>query len=61
MEGICELQHYLVPLLMQHGPSHVLVIIVSHMVILLLDCIHKKSQVGSTPDIPESYVEFFSQ
>jgi hypothetical protein len=42
MEGIFELWHCLVPFLMQRGPSHVLVIIVSHRVILLLDRTHKK-------------------
>jgi hypothetical protein len=42
MESICELWNYLAPFLMQCGPSHVPVIIVSHRVILLLDRIHKK-------------------
>jgi hypothetical protein len=49
MEGICELWHFLVSLLMQRGPSHVLVIIVSHRVILLLDHIHKKIPSGIGP------------
>jgi hypothetical protein len=34
---------------MQHGPSHVLVIIVSHKVILLLDHIHKQIPSGLDP------------
>jgi hypothetical protein len=41
MEGIGELQHYLTPLLMQHGPSHVLVFIVANRVIFFLDNIYK--------------------
>jgi hypothetical protein len=41
VEGIFELQHYLFPLLMQRSPSHILVIIVSHRLVLLLDRIHK--------------------
>jgi hypothetical protein len=49
MEGICELQHCLASLLMQRGPSHVLVIIVSHRVILLLDRIHKQIPSGLGP------------
>jgi hypothetical protein len=49
MEGICEFQHCVVPLLIQHGPSHVLVIIVSHGVILFLDNIHKKIKSGLGP------------
>jgi hypothetical protein len=40
MEGIGELWHYLAPLLMQCGPSHVLVFIVSNRVILFLDRIY---------------------
>jgi hypothetical protein len=49
MEGICELWHFFVLLLMQCGPSHVLVIIVSHRVILLLDRIHKNLPSGIGP------------
>jgi hypothetical protein len=49
MEGIGELWHYLAPLLPQCGPSHVLVIIVANRVILFLDRIHKKIQVGLDP------------
>lgn len=61
MEGICELQHYLVPLVRQRGPSLVLVIIVSHRVIFLLDHIHKKYQVVSAPNILDYSMEFFSE
>jgi hypothetical protein len=61
MEGIGELRNYLAPLLPQCGPSHVLVLIVSNRVILFLYRIHKNSQVGSTPYIPNSSVELFSQ
>jgi hypothetical protein len=39
----------LAPLLMQRGPSHVLVIIVSNRVIFLLDHIHKKIPSGLNP------------
>jgi hypothetical protein len=46
MEGICELWHYLFPLLTHYGPSHVLVIIVFNRVILFLDGIHKKIPNG---------------
>jgi hypothetical protein len=49
MEGIFELWHYLVLLLMHLGPSHVLVIIISHKVILFLDHIHKKIPSGIDP------------
>jgi hypothetical protein len=41
MECIFELQQYLAPLLLQCGPSHVLVTIVTNRVILFLDHIHK--------------------
>jgi hypothetical protein len=34
---------------MQHGPYHVLVIIVFHRIILFLDHIHKKNSSGITP------------
>jgi hypothetical protein len=49
MEGIGELWHYLAPLLLQCGPSHVLVFIVSNKVILFLDHIHKKIPSGIDP------------
>jgi hypothetical protein len=49
MEGIGELWHSLAPLLMQHGSSHVLVIIVTNTVILFLDRIHKKIPSGLGP------------
>jgi hypothetical protein len=49
MEDIGELRHYLVPLLMQHGPSHVLVVIVTNKVILFIDRIHKKFSNGINP------------
>jgi hypothetical protein len=61
MEGIGEIQHILAPLLMQRGPSHVLVVIVTNRVILFLDHIHKKYQVGSTPYIPDFSMEVCSQ
>jgi hypothetical protein len=49
MEGICELRHSLVLLLMWRGPSHVLVIIIFPKVIFLLDRIHKKIPSGLSP------------
>jgi hypothetical protein len=49
MKGIGELRHYLAPLLMQCGPSHVLVFIVANRVILFLDHIHKKISGGLGP------------
>ena len=49
MEDIGELRNYLVPLLTQHGPSHVLVVIVTNKVILFLDYIHKKIPSGLRP------------
>jgi hypothetical protein len=49
MEIICELRHYLAPLLPQCGPSHVLVFIVTNRVILFLDRIHKKIPSGLNP------------
>jgi hypothetical protein len=49
MEGICELYHFFSPLLMQSGPSHVLVVIVTNRVILILDHIHKKISSGLDP------------
>ena len=48
-EGIGELLHCLDPLLLQCGPSHVLVIIVANRVILFLYCIHKKIPSGLDP------------
>jgi hypothetical protein len=49
MEGIGELQNFLAPLLLQCGPSHVLVLIVSNRVILFLYRIHKKNPSGLDP------------
>jgi hypothetical protein len=49
MEGIDELCHYLAPLFLQCGPSHVLVFIISNRVILFLDRIHKKIASGIDP------------
>jgi len=49
IEGICELQHSLVPLLTQCGPSRVLVVVVSNKVILFLDGIHKRFPSGLSP------------
>jgi hypothetical protein len=59
MEGIGELWNFLAPLLLQCGPSHVLVLIVANRVILFLYASTKKSQVGLTPYIPDSSVETF--
>ena len=49
MEGIGELWNFLAPLLLQCGPSHVLVLIVANRVILFLYCIHKKIPSGIGP------------
>jgi hypothetical protein len=49
MEGIGELWNFLAPLLLQCGPSHVLVLIVANRVILFLYCIHKKIPSGLDP------------
>jgi hypothetical protein len=49
MESICELRHFLAPLLLQCGPSNVLVVIVTNRVILFLDRIHKKISSGLGP------------
>jgi hypothetical protein len=49
MEGIGELWNCLAPLLLQCGPSHVLVLIVANRVILFLYCIHKKIPSGLDP------------
>jgi hypothetical protein len=49
MEGIGELQNYLAPLLLQCGPSHVLILIVANMVKLFLYRIHKKIPSGIGP------------
>jgi hypothetical protein len=46
MEGIGELWHFLAPLLMQHGPSHVPVLIVSNKVILFLGRIYERFPSG---------------
>jgi hypothetical protein len=49
MEGICDLRHCLVPLVMQCGPSCVLFIVVSKRVTLFLDDIHKRVPSGLNP------------
>jgi hypothetical protein len=49
MEGIGELWNCLAPLLLQCGPSHVLVLIVANRVILFLYHIHKKIPNGIDP------------
>jgi hypothetical protein len=49
MEGIGELQNCLTPLLLQCGPYHVLVLIISNRVILFLYRIHKKTPSGLDP------------
>jgi hypothetical protein len=49
MEGIGELWHCLAPLLMQRGPSQVLVVIVTNRAILFIDRIHKKIPSGFIP------------
>jgi hypothetical protein len=49
MEGIGEIWNHLAPLLLQCGPSHVLVLIVSNKVILFLYRIHKKIPSGIDP------------
>jgi hypothetical protein len=49
MEGIGELRNYLAPLLLQCGPSHVLVLIVANRVILFIYRIHKKIPSGLGP------------
>jgi hypothetical protein len=59
MEGIYELQYFLVPLLTECGPSHVLVIIVSNRVILLLDGIHKRVPSGIDPKYSRILCGFF--
>jgi len=59
MEGICELRHYLAPLLTQCGPSRVLVVIVSNRVILFLDGIHKKVPSGLDPKYSRLLCVFF--
>ena len=48
-KNICEIQHYFPPLFPHCGPSHVWVIIVTNMVILFLDRVHKKIQSGLDP------------
>jgi hypothetical protein len=49
VESIGELRNHLAPLFPQCGPSHVLVLIVSNMVILFLYRIHKKIPSGLDP------------
>jgi hypothetical protein len=49
MKGIGELQNFLAPFLLQCGPYHVLVLIVSNKVILFLYRIHKKIPSGLDP------------
>jgi hypothetical protein len=49
MEGTGEIQKFLAPLLLQYGPSHVLVLIVANRVILFLYRIHKKISSGIGP------------
>ena len=49
MERICELHHYLVPLMMECGPYHVLVVVVSNREIFFLDGIHKRVPCGLDP------------
>jgi hypothetical protein len=68
MKGVGELRHCLALLLMQRGPSHLLVIIITNRVILLLDHIHKKISSGIDPIysrllcgnfLPESFPPMF--
>jgi hypothetical protein len=49
IEGIGELQNCLAPLLLQCGPSHVLVLIVANKVILFFYHIHKIVPSGLGP------------
>jgi hypothetical protein len=49
MEGISEIWNCLAPLLLQCGPSHLLVLIVANRVILFLYRIHKKIPSGLDP------------
>jgi hypothetical protein len=49
MESVCEIRHCLALLLLQCGPSHVLVFIVINRVVLFLDRIHKKMPSGLDP------------
>ena len=49
MEGIGELRNCLAPLLLQCGPSHVLVLIVANRVMLFFYRIHKKIPSGIDP------------
>jgi hypothetical protein len=46
---VCELQHCSILLLLQCGPSHVLVFIVINWMILFFDHIHKKIPSGLDP------------
>jgi hypothetical protein len=59
MEGICKLWNCLVPLLIECGPFHVLVIVVSNRVIFFFDGISKRFPSGSVPNIPNSFYGFF--
>jgi hypothetical protein len=49
MESICEIRYYLAFLLLQCGPSHVLVFIVINKLALFLNRVHKKSPSGLGP------------
>jgi hypothetical protein len=49
MEGVGKLRHCLSPLLTKHGPSHLLVVIVTNKLILFLEHIHKKISSGLDP------------
>jgi hypothetical protein len=49
MESICDISHYLAPLLVHCGPSRVLVIITSNKVILFLEGIKKIHPSRSWP------------
>jgi hypothetical protein len=49
MESICELWHYLSLLLLQCGPSHVLVFIVINKIVLFFDHIHQTILSGLGP------------
>jgi hypothetical protein len=59
MECIFELRHHLTPLLVQFGPSHVLVIIISNRVILFLEGIDKIHPSGSWPKNCIIFIDMF--
>ena len=70
IEGISKIWYSLAPLLMQRGPYHVLVVIVTNRVILFLEHIHKKIPSGLYPIysillcgtlIPESFPPIFDR